>query len=205
MVLSTWALRAAPLHTASYAILDSHDGVCCNRLKHSTGCKIPITPLYYRASLPHPLGAKDLTNASANTDGNARRRNRILLWAVILGTLPFYCVGGVLYLLAPADRAPLPTAIPSATREFTDPSFTATLRPTDLVAASITPVSTLVATPQGGLLTQPTIASPATRTQTPLPSPTLAVPTATPIPTDIPLPTQTPLPVASDTPIPFNN
>lgn len=127
---------------------------------------------------------------------NGRRNIRIVLLIIILATIPFYCIGVILYLFAPQGGSvilPTPTAI--------------TVTPgTDLTAT--------IASPAPDATTPPVIASPLTPQVTVIPPPTLRplsptplFPTATPfIPTQPPPPpppTNTPIPQATATTIPI--
>jgi hypothetical protein len=134
-----------------------------------------------------------------------RRRNlRVILFAVILGTLPLYCLGILLWGTAPqGDVTPQPTSI-------------ASLTPIIIGSPSVTPLATntQVTLPTFILPNTPTQFVPATffptfifptLTPTPFIFPTLtSAPTLTPFPTLTPLPTLTntliPLPTATPTP-----
>lgn len=141
-----------------------------------------------------------------------RRRNlRIVLFMIILATLPFYCAGILLWGTAPQRVRPTPTEV-MMTGQASPTRVTAT----PIVFPSITPLNgasptlgPLLPTPPQFFPPPPTVFIP---TQPPptdfiFPTPTLAptltpVPTLTPIPTDTPPPppTDTPLPIATDTP-----
>lgn len=139
-----------------------------------------------------------------------RRRTfiRVGLFFVIIGTMPFYLLGFILWGTTPDPQAE--TRIPTQTPQTTpigNPTTT-TPRPT----LTLLPVSTL--SPLGPTPGQ-FIPPPIIRTNTPLPpvfiptstiAPTLTpFPTATPFPTNtnVPvIPTFTPIPPASDTPLP---
>jgi hypothetical protein len=150
---------------------------------------------------------------SLNAVERRRRSLRIALFSIILGTLPLYCLGFLLWLTAPQVDRPIATA-------------TTTLRaPTSEAGASLTPLLTatqgLPATPTQGFPTSsfptsifpPTAILPPTLTQ-PIFLPTLtAAPTLTNAPTATPITptltftpitptlTNTPLPIPTDTPI----
>jgi hypothetical protein len=135
-----------------------------------------------------------------------RRILRVVLFVVILGTLPFYCAGFLLLGTAPRDR----------TREDT----VASLTPIQNVRASNTPFPTLgsfvTATQLSPLRPTPLQFNPGTRpivpvfpTNTPfiyVPPPTsVIIPTNTPAPTLTPFPTQVPptaVPTETWTPLP---
>lgn len=142
-----------------------------------------------------------------------RRRNlRIVLFVIILATLPFYCAGILLWGSAPPRARPTTTATTSVLSTQTLATATRVLFP------SITPLgitSTLGNTPgQFFTFVQPTRILSATPllatatdfifpTSTTAPTLTLA-PSLTPGPTDtlIPIPSDTAIPIATDTPIP---
>jgi type VI secretion system secreted protein VgrG len=136
-----------------------------------------------------------------------RRRNiRIILFIIILATLPFYCAGFLLWGTAPRQNARnLPTAtFTPIGREVT---ATSTRRPTSTPPfVTRTSISPLGPTPFQFI---PPTRIPPTATIFLPPTSTLA-PTLTPYPTDTPLPTNTqpppptstPLPLPTDTPIP---
>jgi hypothetical protein len=137
-----------------------------------------------------------------------RRRNlRIVLFAIILITLPFYCVGFFLWATAPAgstSQQPLPG---TATATFT-PLAVASMLPSNTPFGLITPIAT--STPFGQLQPTPGQFFPPAVTRflspTPFFFPTLTLaPTLTPfvLPTIAPA-TQTPLPTIgapTETPI----
>jgi hypothetical protein len=148
---------------------------------------------------------------------DSRQKTRLALMAIILLTLPCYCLGMVLLAYAPSGTS---TPRPQAT----SPTLGGmTIQP----VASITPFMTATFTPYGAPLqatpfqlylptntpfyiqpTQaplPTLTIPPTLTSAPTitiaPSPTL-MPTNPPLPTDIPLPTATTAPLPTDVPPP---
>jgi hypothetical protein len=135
-----------------------------------------------------------------------RRRNlRIVLFAIILITLPFYCVGFFLWATAPQRGTPGVQPLPgSATATFT-PLAANTLLPSNTPFGLITPIAT--STPFGALQPTPGQFFPPAVTRflspTPFLFPTLTLaPTLTPFPTFAP-PTWTPLPtIAPATPTP---
>ena len=137
----------------------------------------------------------------------SRRRNRILLMGIILATLPFYCVGGILLLLAPND--PQPTAPPAVLVTVTPYGGDAV---ETLVRASDTPApfatQTLVPTPTNQTLPTQGLGVPATpipaRTATFTPIPTLTYTPFVP-PTATFTPSLTPSPASTETPIPFES
>jgi hypothetical protein len=140
-----------------------------------------------------------------SADGS-RRNLRIALFAIILLTLPFYCIGFVLWSVAPqspgaalATRTPTLTLTPSTLEPSDTPGVTLTLPP----FVTPTGVSPLLPTPiqfnTPGLLTPilpPTSLPPTVF----IPPPTIA-PTLTFVP---PPPTNTPVP-PTITPIPPTN
>jgi hypothetical protein len=136
-----------------------------------------------------------------------RRRNlRIVLFVIILATLPFYCAGILLWGSAPPRTRPTTTATTGLTITRTVATATRVLFP------SITPLggltSTLANTPgQFFTFVQPTrllsaTPQPATATDFIFPTSTGA-PTLTPQPTLTPAPSNTPIPIPSDTAIPI--
>ncbi len=133
-----------------------------------------------------------------------RRRNlRISLFVIILGTLPLYCLGFLLWGTAPQRivRTPTPESITQP------PTFT--VSPTNVQFATLTPFPTVgfVVPPTSQPFQPPVIIPPTsvqifpTATFFNFPTSTNA-PTLTPFPTITPFPTDTPLPIPSDTPIP---
>jgi hypothetical protein len=146
----------------------------------------------------------------AGASADRRRRNlQVVLFLIILATLPFYCAGFVLLGTAPGVRA---TPTPLAT---TPPALTRTLATATRIAfPSITPLPG----GGGGLLPTPGQFFPTIVFPTVV-FPTLALPTATPFifPTSTPAPTLTlpptiapppsattsPIPIATDTPFVF--
>lgn len=120
-----------------------------------------------------------------------RRRNlRIVLFAIILGTLPLYCLGFLLWGTAPQQNARTPTlASPTA---ITTQQATAT---SNILFPSLTPF-------QFPTQNAPTVIVPTFQFPTSAPFPTFAPPTATSFvfPTSTIAPTLTLFP--SDTPIP---
>lgn len=160
---------------------------------------------------------------------NSRIRNlRIVLFGIILATIPFYFLGTFLYIVAPRQGAnALPSETPTLDVTFTplglDVTATRTLIPSPTGSYTATPLNRLVATPYQFLPPArtntpiPTLYIPLTATTapslTPLPSntalptatflPTLSAATSTPVPTNTPVPpTSTPIPAPTDTPIP---
>lgn len=140
-------------------------------------------------------------------DVDQRRRNlRIILFIIILGTLPFYCAGFWLWGTAPQNNSGI--RLTPTTDPFITPSATLILSPTRTLEASITP---LPGQPTPLPFTPATAILPPTSTTPPIfiPSATTApsltpFPTITPLPTlthtTIPLPTETPLPTLTFTP-----
>ena len=156
-----------------------------------------------------------------------RRRNlRIVLFVIILATLPFYCAGFLLWATAPqrgASAQPLPGG--SVTATFT-PLATSNILPSNtpfgLITAIPTSLSPLQPTP--GQFIPPAVTrflSPTpftfpTLTQAPTltPFPTFSPPTATPfvaptatlfVPSATPFVEPTPIPPIESTPIPFDS
>ncbi len=126
-----------------------------------------------------------------------RRSLRIVLFLVILATVPFYCVGFLLISL-PQERIP-PTPQVTGTLPPAARTATPTLLPTSIPLQSVTPISPLLPTPgqfiPGGVAppvfipTIPPVFIP-TPTVPFIPQPT-AAPTLTPFPTDEPPPQPT--------------
>jgi hypothetical protein len=139
-----------------------------------------------------------------SADGS-RRNLRIALFAIILLTLPFYCIGFVLWSVAPqTPGAGIPTRAPSSTPQTREPSPTAGV--TDTLPPFVTPtgVSPLLPTPiqfntpaDGGGIVNPIFPTSEPPTVF-IPPPTVA-PTLTFVP---PPPTNTPPPPPTITPIP---
>lgn len=156
-----------------------------------------------------------------------RRTLRIVLFSIILGTLPLYLLGFLLWVSAPQrpqQRTPTATldqivvttaAFASNTPLFTTQTAILLATPTNFVPPQQTfifptatipvvifpPVSTLAPT-----LTIPPTWTPITPTWTPI-TPTLTftlipIPTDTPSPTTIILPTDTPSPTPTETQTP---
>ena len=138
----------------------------------------------------------------ASADGS-QRNLRVILFVIILATLPFYCLGFILWGAAPQTlglpgvtaTATLPpnTALPTTTA-----SSTSELLPF-ITATSISPLqpTPLQFFPPGGGNVNPippTAFIPATQ---------VVIPTSTPAPTLTPLPTATPIPQATSTTIPI--
>lgn len=118
-----------------------------------------------------------------------RRLIRGILLAIIIGTLPFYCIGFVLWGTAPSSASRTPTAT------FTPIGGDVTLQPTQtattLVTTTLVPTTILLPSPTGIIIFPTRILSP---------SPTFLLP-PTIAPTLTSAPTNTPIP-ASDTPFP---
>ncbi|MDX2079104.1 MAG: hypothetical protein SFZ02_21925 [bacterium] len=140
----------------------------------------------------------------------ARRRTfiRVGLFLVIVGTMPLYLIGFVLWGTSPDPKAPTQLTQAPLTTPLGNNTATSTTRAT----LTLLPVSTLSPLgPTPGQFIPPPIL---VRTNTPPPvfiptsttAPTLTpFPTVTPFPTntDLPvIPTFTPIPPASDTPLP---
>jgi hypothetical protein len=156
-----------------------------------------------------------------------RRRNlRIVLFAIILATLPCYCAGFLLWLTAPQQRGAQQLPASSATATFTPlansqatntPFVVITPLPLTVTAFSplqptpgqfFPPAVTRFLSPTPFIFPTLTLAPTLTALPTFTPLPTIAPATATVFipPTDVPpLPTNTPepvLPFPSDTPLP---
>ncbi len=156
-------------------------------------------------------------------DPNQRRNTfRVILFMIILGTLPFYLLGFWLWGTAPAANAVM--EIPSATNTAigaditpTDIPPTRTLRPTNTRLPNLAATPIQFNPPPRPTNTQIPIVIPTTTlaptltpiiptatlvsTATLVPTMTLIPPTDTP-PTDIQPPTDPPV-VATNTPLPF--
>lgn len=135
---------------------------------------------------------------------DARRRNlRIVLFLVILATVPFYCVGFLLISL-PQERL-TPTPLATGTLPPAERTATSTLMPTSIPLVSVTPISPLLPTPgqfTPGPIIPPPVFFPTATTFFPPPTlPVIPLPTAAP--TLTPFPTITPLPQPTATTIPF--
>lgn len=144
----------------------------------------------------------------ANRAEQQRNRARIIAIGIILATIPFYCVGGIAYFLAPNAPQIAPTSTLAPTQTATQggslpvsqtpiqqqPSATFTLIPTVLPSAT------------GALGVPPTV--PPLFTNTPTQTPTQAA-TQTPQPSPTPAATSTPqpspTPAATSTPLPFSD
>lgn len=152
-----------------------------------------------------------MTQLFSSAESN-QRNLRVVLFIIILATLPFYCLGFILWGAAPAPSAargtPTPTGtLPPLTRTVTRfPSPTSGFGP----LATVTSFSPLQPTPRqflppGGV--NPVVPLPPTSTQQIiLPTSTFA-PTLTPLPssTPIPQPTATTIEIfPTDTTIPFD-
>lgn len=133
-------------------------------------------------------------------DVNERRRNlRIILFIIILGTLPFYCAGFWLWGTAPQRNG---NNFQTSTPGSVTISPTLQLTATRTLEASITP---LPGQPTPIPITPPTAIFPPTATTPPIIIPTVTTaPSLTPFPssTPIPLPTNTAIPIPTDTPFP---
>lgn len=134
------------------------------------------------------------------SQADKRNRNlRVVLFIIILATLPFYCIGFVLWGTAPSNRAPLPTtpAAASATplvevRTATPPllvSITPLTSGTQLSPLLPTPIQFNTPIPDGGSILFPPVST----------SPPVLIPTSTLAPTLTPFPTNTPIPPPTNT------
>jgi len=154
-----------------------------------------------------------------------RRRNqiRVVLFLIILFTLPFYPLGVWLWLSAPDSEAQAaltqaPTeTIPPLDNTATEPPETNTPRPSSTPADPLDPTPIqIVPLPTSQLpatafipptsTVGPTLTAAPTNTLlptfTPMPPSNTPLPSSTPLPTSTPIPTATPLPPPSDTPAP---
>ena len=149
---------------------------------------------------------------------NGQRNLRVVLFIIILATLPFYCLGFILWGAAPSnpgarDIATSTPTLPPLTRTVTrQPSPTSGFGP----LVTVTSLSPLQPTPRqflppGGV--NPGAPLPPTRYLSPTPF-IIDIPTATPAPTLTPVPTETPIPqdtattvpvFPTDTTVPFEN
>lgn len=139
-----------------------------------------------------------------------RRVLRTILFLIIIGTFPFYCLGFYLWGTSPASRS---TAAETITPTWT-PIGSDLLRPTNTFEPTITPLFSPTAL--GPLQPTPpqflppvSVASPTpqfffpTATFVTIPTSTTA-PSLTPFPTFTPLPSNTPPPIPTNTPLPTN-
>jgi hypothetical protein len=132
-----------------------------------------------------------------------RRRNlRIVLFVIILATLPFYCAGILLWGSAPPRTRPITATTPAALPTRTLATATRIQLP------SITPLGTLANTPGQFFTFAPATRfitatfPPPTATDFVFPTSTIA-PTLTSPPTEAPPPTVEPTPIPIDTAIPL--
>ena len=148
---------------------------------------------------------------------DTRQTTRMALMAIILLTLPCYCLGMVLLALAPSGGKSTPaptnptlsssTLLPALTATFT-PFRTATplggpLGPTppQLWLPTNTPFFFPTSIPTWTPISYPTLTTAPSLTPSPTLFPT-QVPTATLVPTDVPLPTATEAPLPTEPPLP---
>jgi hypothetical protein len=132
-----------------------------------------------------------------------RRRNlRIVLFVIILGTLPLYCLGFLLWGTSPPPRNVRASTNPPVTAGFT---IEASPTPNE-VLPSLTPFTF----PTQNVVLPPSPYFPPAVTRFLSPTPTFyifptvtAAPTLTIAPSDTPLPSDTPIPIPTDTPIPI--
>lgn len=131
-----------------------------------------------------------------------RRRNlQVVLFLIILATLPFYCAGFVLLGTAPGARA-TPTARPTTPAALTRTIATSTR----IAFPSLTPLpgggNNLLPTPGQFFPTAvfPTVVFPTAIVPT---STFFVFPTSTDAPSLTPYPTDAPFPTATESPIPF--
>ncbi len=140
----------------------------------------------------------------SSADGS-QRNLRVALFVIILATLPFYCLGFILWGAAPAVPAALretatPTLPPSTHLPTNTPSPTSEVLLPFITATSISPLqpTPLQFLPPGSSFNPlPTVFIPPTAT------PVIVIPTATPAPTLTPIPSETPEPLMTATTIPF--
>ncbi|MFW5691922.1 MAG: hypothetical protein ACOCX3_01075 [Chloroflexota bacterium] len=138
-------------------------------------------------------------------DPYAQRRTviRAVLFFVIVGTLPFYVLGFVLWGTAPQANAENQTQEPLPTNTPIGQGATAT----NTLFPTFTPRPTRTTQPLGptpGQFIPPVIPTVVIPTSTPFVFPTSTpAPSLTPFPSSTPLPTNTPLPSA--TPLPTNS
>ncbi len=157
---------------------------------------------------------------------DSRQTTRLVLLAIILLTVPCYCLGAVLLAYAPADTgktaAPTDSTLGGATASPGIPTYTpfltATytpyrqpLQPTPpqlylptntqfVIPATWTPLPTWTFIPT--ITPAPTLTVPPSPTVPPTAAPTIApLPTATAVPTDVP-PPPTDVPPATEAPLP---
>jgi hypothetical protein len=147
----------------------------------------------------------------SSADGS-QRNLRVALFVIILATLPFYCLGFILWGAAPAVPSAIRTTVtatlpPNTSRPTLAPSATSDNRPF-ITATSISPLqpTPIQFFPPGGGVNPlpPTAFLPPTQPPVVIPSPTTA-PTLTPLPsaTAIPVATSTTIPIfPTDTPSP---
>lgn len=166
-----------------------------------------------------------------NPQRGSRRQTllRTIFFLIILGTLPFYLLGFILWGTAPDRsaqtvlRTPTPTHTPIGGEAITatDPPATWTPRPTftpgglgptpgQFIPPPVVPTRFLSPTPMfiPTSTDAPTLTPFPTNTPVPLPTSTpLPPPTNTPLPpptnTPAPLPTNTPVPLPTNTPVPL--
>jgi hypothetical protein len=142
-----------------------------------------------------------------SADGS-RRNLRIALFAIILLTLPFYCIGFVLWSVAPQTSGPalIITRTATLTPQTREPSETSAVTLTLPPFVTPTGVSPLLPTPiqfntpaGGGGITNPGFPP------TSIP-PTVFIPPPTTAPTlTLVSPSSTPIPPPSNTPVPPTN
>lgn len=120
----------------------------------------------------------------------SRRRNlRIVLMVIIMGTIPLYVIGLMLWGTAPAQNAPVFTQAPGLT--LTTSQALVTNTPAPATSPTVPPATVPIFGPTSAIIDpqQPTRSL----------SPTPFIPTATFAPTLTPYPTQTLPPSASPT------
>jgi type VI secretion system secreted protein VgrG len=136
------------------------------------------------------------------TAGSGQRNIRVILFVIILATLPFYCLGFILWGAAPAAVvAPRETATATLPPNTRLPSSTPLPTSESLPFITATSISPLQPTPiqffppGGGVNPLPPTSF--------IPPTQVIIPTSTPAPTLTPVPSQTPIPQATSTTIPI--
>jgi hypothetical protein len=145
-----------------------------------------------------------------NSRVDTRRRNlRIVLFIIILGTLPLYFIGFVLWGTAPSGNTTRGITTPTATftPQTLQPTITGTVRLDLTAVVTSTLVSPLQPTPiqfvpgGGGSYIPPGGGQQPPPIQL-SPTPVIIIPTSTLAPTLTPYPTLTPIPLPTSTTIP---
>ena len=135
---------------------------------------------------------------------SGQRNLRVVLFIIILATLPFYCLGFVLWGAAPAGvssaRATSTPTLPPVTRS---PTLTFTPSPTIGFGPLFTATSLSPLQPTPRQFFPPGGVNPIAPLPTLSPTPFIVIPTSTPAPTLTPFPSDTPIPQATDTTVPI--